>query len=80
MNRLTGETYPDAAVSRSDDANDHLVQVSDSQSGVFNFTYDGVGRMLKSVGPFGAVAMTYDKVGRVLTRQVTGQPGETLHL
>jgi len=77
LNRLTIETYSDASVARSYDANSRLIQVADSQGGTFAYQYDSAGRLLSSVSPTGAITYTRDGLGRMLTRQATGLPQVT---
>jgi RHS repeat-associated protein len=75
LNRVVGESYQDGSrVARFYDASSRLVRVDDSIGGIFTFTYDLNGRLTSSTGPFGTVRYTYDDAGRILSRQVIGQP------
>lgn len=74
LDRLTGEGYIGGVdVARFYDAQGRLLRVEDSESGNFTFTYDLVGRTRSATSPFGAMQYEYDEVGRVKSRQVTGQ-------
>jgi RHS repeat-associated protein len=77
VDRVTTETYPDATVARSYDANDRVVAVNDSTGGVFTFGYDAAGRLTASQSPFGAMQYTRDPLGRATSHQVTGQAAIT---
>jgi len=76
--RLIAEAYQDgSSVARAYDANSRLTAVNDTASGIFDFSYDLAGRVLTATMPTGAVQYTRDSLGRVLTRQVIGQPTVT---
>jgi RHS repeat-associated protein len=72
LNRLIGEKYIDAIVSRGYDQQGHLVHVEDSQGGTFDLSYDPAGRLLGSSNQIGTISYTYDGAGQTLTRQVAG--------
>ena len=55
------------------DANSRLAAVNDSVGGVFGFSFDADGHVLTQEEPTGVVEYTRDALGRVATRQVTGQ-------
>ena len=77
INRLILEQYTDAKVDRTYDAAGRLTRVLDSASGSFSMVYDLAGRLIRSVGPFGALNYTRDSNGRVASREVQGQPAVT---
>ena len=62
-----------STVARSYDANSRLLQVNDSASGLFDFTYDSVGRLTSSTAPAGGLQYIHDAASRPITRQVIGQ-------
>lgn len=74
LNRITSDTYADATVQRQYDLSSRLARVVDSQAGAFDMTWDAAGRLLKVAGPNGTIVYTRDGDGRVVTRQVVGQP------
>jgi RHS repeat-associated protein len=77
MDQLKLEQYADGSrVERSYDALGRLVQANDS-SGVFGFQYDLAGGLLRSIGPTGTIQYQRDRLGRVTSRQVVGQPAVT---
>lgn len=75
LNRLVMESYQDGVtVKRFYDSFDQLIRVEDSEAGVFSYDYDATGQLIREAGPFGIVEYTRDRVGRVASRQVRGQP------
>src|SRR5262249_42798119 len=74
LNRLIGESYSDALVTRTYDALGLVAYVSDSQGGDFTYIHDGAGRPLSGAGPFGTISYLRDELGRVQQRQVISQP------
>jgi RHS repeat-associated protein len=77
VNRLILEEYTDGSrVERRYDAFGRLSQVADSGA-FFGFEYDAAGGLIRSVGPTGTVSYQRDALGRVASRQVTGQPAVT---
>jgi RHS repeat-associated protein len=75
LNRLVTEVYQDGvSVKRFYDSFDQLIRVEDSEAGVFSYDYDATGQLIREAGPFGIVEYTRDRVGRVASRQVRGQP------
>ena len=75
LNRLITESYQDGSfVQRAYDTQGHLKQVDDSEGGTFVFSYDAVGRLINSKGPFATIQYARDELGRVSQRQVVGQP------
>src|SRR5204862_4547935 len=62
-----------ATVSRTYDANGRLLQVNDSQGGIFTFAYDSAGQLLHSAAPSGAISYARDAKGRMSSRQAAGQ-------
>ncbi len=75
LNHLITETYQDGSlVQRTYDAHTRLKQIDDTDGGTFRFEYDVAGRLENSIGPYGTVQYSRDKLGRVSQRQVVGQP------
>ena len=73
LDRLRLEEYLDGSrVERTYDALGRLTQVNDASA--FSFQYDVAGRLLRSSGPIGTVQYQRDELGRVASRQVSGQP------
>jgi RHS repeat-associated protein len=78
VNRLTSQAYQDGtAVAYSYDAYSRLERVVDSMGGTFDFQHDAAGRLTSSASQAGAVQFSYDAAGRVVSREVTGQPAVT---
>jgi len=75
MNRLMTENDQDGTtISRSYDSSGRLLQAEDSTGGVFSFKYDRTGRLIQSASPMGVIDYTRDRIGRVTSRRVSGQP------
>ncbi len=75
LHRLVRETYQDGAiVTRIYDSQGRLVQANDSSSGSFTFAFDPAGRLTSTANTLGSVVYFNDAMGRVISRQVVGQP------
>jgi RHS repeat-associated protein len=50
------------------------LEVNDSDSGQFDLSYDPAGRLLSTENQYGTLTYAYDADGRMLSRQVAGEP------
>lgn len=73
LSRLTRVTYQDGRVDLAYDANNNLVSMQDSRTGLITtFTYDPRNRLVQKSSPLDTITYTYDGVGNLTSKTDAG--------